>query len=134
MDQDKDKRVNFVIVHTMTDREVVCLLLDRFPDVRDRVCPEEYYFELPTVVYDTFATIVLERADDPEFIQSVVLFINELAESKDRSLKEVLIVCVLEGIAQNERVARMISRMISPQSRSLLHKVERDFYGRTPSE
>ncbi len=134
MDQDKDKTVNFVIVPTMTEREVVDLLLNRFPDVRDRVCPEEYYFELPTVVYDAFATIVLERADDPEFIQSVVLFIDELAESKDRSLKEVLIVCVLEGIAQNEQVARMISRMISPRSRSLLHEVERDFYHRTPSE
>ncbi len=134
MDQDKEKTVNFVIVPTMKEREVVGLLLDRFPDVRERVCPEEYYFELPTVVYDSFATIVIERADDPRFIQSVAFFIDELAENKDRSLHEVLIVCVLEGIAQNEQVARMISRMISPRSRSLLHEVERSFYGRSPQD
>ena len=134
MDQDKEKTVNFVIVPTLTESEVVDLLLNRFPDVRDRVCPEEYYFELPTVVYDSFAAIVLEGVDDARFIQSVAFFIDELAENKDRSVQEVLIVCVLEGIAQNEQVARMISRMISPRSRSLLHQVERDFYHRTPSE
>ena len=134
MDQDKDKTVNFVIVPTMTEREVVDLLLNRFPDVRDRVCPEEYYFELPTVVYDSLATIAVERADDPGFMQSVALFIDELAESKDRLLQEVLIVSLLEGIAENEQVARVVSRMISPRSKSLLHEVERDFYHRKPSE
>lgn len=134
MDQDKDKRVNFVIVPTMTDREVVCLLLDRFPDVRDRVCPDESYFELPTVVYDTFSTIVTERADDPRFILSVAFFIDELAQNKDRLVQEILIICLLEGIAASEKVARMIERTITPHSRSLLHEVETKFYGRTPSE
>lgn len=134
MDQDKDKTVDFVIVPTMTEREVVCLLLERFPDVRDRVCPEEYYFELPTVVYDSFATIVLERADDPRFIQSVAFFIDELAENKDRSIQEVFIVCLLEGIAANEKVARMIERTMTPHSRSLLHEVESKIYGRTVPE
>jgi len=134
MDQDKDKTVNFVIVPTMTEREVVCLLLDRFPDVRDRVCPEEYYFELPTVVYDTFSTIVIERADDPGFLQSVAFFIDELAENKDRLVQQGLIVCLLEGIAAEEEVARKIERTMTPHSRSLLHEVESKMYGRTPSE
>jgi len=133
MSSDENKTVDFVLVRTMMEREVVCLLLDRFPDVRDRVCPEEYYFDLPTVVYDSFATIVIERADDPRFIQSVAFFIDELAENKDRLVQEVLIICLLEGIAAEEKVARMIERGMTPHSRSLLHKVESKIYGRTPS-
>ena len=132
MDPDKDKTVNFVIVPTMTEREVVDLLLNRFPDIRDRMCPED--FDLPTVVYDRLATIAVERADDPGFIRSVAFFIDELAESKDRLLQELLIVCLLEGIAAYEKVARKIERTMTPHSRSLLHEVERDFYGRTPPE
>jgi len=133
MSSDEHKAVDFILVRTMTEREVVCLLLDRFPDVRDRVCPEEYYFELPTIVYDSFATIVIERADDPGFIQSVVSFINELAENKSSLVQEVLIICLLEGIAAEEKVARMIERTMTPLSRSLLQEVESKTYGRAPS-
>jgi len=38
----------------MTPRQVVCLLLSRFPTMRDLVCPDEYGFEEPTRVYDSF--------------------------------------------------------------------------------
>jgi hypothetical protein len=130
MSSDKDREVDFILVRTMTPREVVCLLLNRFPAMRDLVCPDEYCFELPTIVYDSFAKVVIERSGDPGFMQSVVPFIDELAESKDPLINEVLISCLLEGIAENEQVARMISRSISPKSRSLLHEVEINFYGR----
>jgi len=132
MSSDENKAVDFVLVRRMTDREVVCLLLDRFPDVRDRVCPEECDLELSTIVYDSFATIVIERADDPGFIQSVAFFIDELAENKDPLVQEVLIICLLEGIAAEEKVARMIERRMTPHSRSLLHEVETKIYGRVP--
>ncbi len=134
MDQDNENTVNFVIVPTMTSRELVCLLLERFPDVRELVCPDQDCFELSTIVYDSFATIVLERVDDPRFIQSVAFFIDELAEKKDRSVQEVLIVCLLEGIAANEKVARKIERTMTPHSRSLLHEVESKIYGRSPKD
>jgi hypothetical protein len=133
MSSDEHKEVDFILVRRMTQREVVSLLLNRFPTMRDLVCPDEYCFDLATVVYDSFARIVRERADDPEFMQSVVQFIDELAESKDPSLKEVLMVSLLEGIAENAQLARMISRRISPQSRSLLQEVESTVFGRAPS-
>src|ERR1039457_5097848 len=133
MSSDKDREVNFVLVRTMKDRELVCLLLDRFPNIRDLVCPDEDCFELATIVYDSFARIVIQRSGDPGFIQSVVWFIDELAEGKDPLIYEVLMSSLLEGIAENEQVARMISRKINPDSRSLLHEVESKFYGRTPS-
>jgi hypothetical protein len=134
MSSGKDREVDFILVRTMTPREVVCLLLNRFPTVRDLVCPDESCFELPTIVYDSFAKVVIERSGDPGFMQSVGPFIDELAESKDPLIFEVLISCLLEGIAENEQVTRMISRTISPQSRALLHEVESKIYGRTPSE
>lgn len=133
MTSDKNKEVDFVLVRTMTDRELVCLLLDRFPNVRDLLCPDEDCFDLSAIVYDSFARIVIQRSDDPGFIQSVVLFIDELAENKGSLVREVLITCLLEGIAEDEQVARMISRSISPRSRSLLQEVESKIYGRTPS-
>jgi len=132
MSSGNDKTVDFVLVPAMSEREVVCLLLNRFPAVRDRVCPDEDYFEWPTIVYDSFATIVLEKSDDSTFIQSVGQFIDELAESKDRLIKNVLDVSLLEGIAADPQFARNISSIISPKSRSRLHEVERKFYGRVP--
>ena len=132
MSSDKHKAVDFLLVRTMTPRQVVCLLSSRFPTMRDLVCPDEYCFEEPTRVYDSFARIVIERSDDPGFIESVALFIDELAESKDPLIKEVLISSLSEGIAVNAQLARMISRSISPQSRSLLHEVESKIYGRAP--
>jgi hypothetical protein len=132
MSSDTNKEVNFVLMRTMTPREFVSLLLSRFPATRDLVCPDEGCFEMPSVVYDSFAEIVRERSDDPAFIQSVALFIDDLADKREPLVTEVLLSSLLEGIAVDEQLARMISRIISPQSRSLLHQVESNFYGREP--
>jgi hypothetical protein len=80
MSSDTNKEVNFVLMRTMTPRELVSLLLSRFPATRDLVCPDEGCFEMQSVVYDSFAEIVRERSDDPAFIQSVALFIDDLAD------------------------------------------------------
>jgi hypothetical protein len=133
MSSDKNNAVDFVLVRTMTGRELVCLLLDRFPNFRDLLCPDEDCFDLSTVVYDSFARIVIQRSDDPGFIQSVVFFIDELAENKSPLVQEVLITCLLEGIAADEKVARMIESTMTPHSRSLLHEVEAKIYGRAQS-
>jgi len=66
-------------------------------------------------------------------MHSVVFFIDELAQSKDPLVENVLLVSLLEGIAVDARVARTISRNLSPHSRSLLHEVESKIYGRAPS-
>jgi hypothetical protein len=132
MSSDKNKEVDFVLVHRMTDRELVRQLLDRFPNVREFLCPGEDCFDLSTVVYDSFARIVIQRSYDPAFIESVASFIDELAENKSSLVQEVLITCLLEGIVADERVARMIERTLTPHSRSLLHEVEVKIYGRAP--
>jgi hypothetical protein len=128
MSSDEHKEVDFILVRTMTPREAVSLLLSRFPTMRELVCPDEYCFEEPTRVYDSFASIVVERSDDPGFIESVALFIDELAEIKGSLIRDLLSASLLEGIAGDAQLARVFSRRISPRSRSLLHEVERDFY------
>jgi hypothetical protein len=133
MSSDKDTAVDFLLVPTMTPRQVVSLLLSRYPTMRDLVCPDEHCFEEPTRVYDSFARVVIERSYDLDLIQSVVRFIDELAESNDPLIKDVLISSLLEGIAENEQLARMISGSISPRSKKLLQEVESKIYGRAPS-
>lgn len=133
MSVNEDKTVDFVLVRTMTDRELVSLLLNRFPNVRDLLRLDEDDFDLSTVVFDSFARVVIERSEDPGFLQSVAFFIDELAENKSSLVQEVLITCFLEGIAANEKVARMIELAMTPHSRNLLHEVEAKIYGRTPS-
>lgn len=133
MSSEKDKAVDFILVRTMTPRQAVSLLLSKFPTMRDLVCPDKYSFEEPSRVYDSFAGIVRERSNDPGFIQSVAQFIDELAESKDPLIKDLLFSSLLEGIADSAQLARTISRSISPQSQSLLQEVESKVYGRTPS-
>ena len=95
MSSDKDKAVDFLLVPTMTPRQVVSLLLSRYPTMRDLVCPDEHCFEEPTRVYDSFARVVIERSYDLDLIQSVVRFIDELAESNDPLIKDVLISSLL---------------------------------------
>jgi hypothetical protein len=133
MSSDKDTAVDFLLVPTMTPRQVVSLLLSRYPTMRDLVCPDEHCFEEPTRVYDSFARVVIERSYDLDLIQSVVRFIDELAESNDPLIKDVLISSLLEGIAENEQLARMISSSISPRPKRLLQEVESKIYGRAPS-
>jgi len=133
MSSDQHKTVDFVLVRTMTGRELVCLLLDRFPNVRDLVCPDKDSFEDPFRVYDSFAKMVIQRSNDSGFVQSVVLFIDELAETKGPLVYEVLMSSLLEGIAENEQVARKIERTMTPHSRALLHEVEIKIYGRKSS-
>ncbi|MGD0215447.1 MAG: hypothetical protein ABSB87_19670 [Terriglobales bacterium] len=135
MSSDERKEVDFILVRTMTPREAVSLLLDRFPTVRDVVCPDEDYFEWPSIVYDSFGSIVVARSDDPAFVESVALFIDELAEIKGPLVGNLLSSTLLEVIAGDAQLARVFSRRISPRARSLLHEVERSFYHRdVPAE
>ncbi len=130
MAEAEKESVNFVIVPRMTSREAVSFLLDRFPAMRDRICPDEEDFDLATCVYDSFATEVVRRVDDHQVFTAAIRFIDEIAESKDPTLRNVLEVCILEGIAADPDVARRVSGAVRENARRLLRDVERDFYHR----
>ncbi len=77
------KGPDFVLVPTMTPREVVSLLLSRFPTMRDVICPDEDCFNEPTRVYDSFAAEMVKKADDRDIFESAIRFIDDIAKSKD---------------------------------------------------
>lgn len=122
--------VNFILAPTMTPQEVVSLLLSRFPAMRDLICPDEDCFEQPTCVYDSFAHEVVKRVNDRDFFESAIRFINDIAESKDPLLSTVLIISLLEGIAEDPDVARRVSGSVSENARRLLRDVEVKVYHR----
>jgi hypothetical protein len=121
---------NFILVPMMTPREVVSLLLGRFPAMRDLVCPDEDCFNEPTRVYDSFAAEVVRKVDDRELFKSVIRFIDDIAESKDPLLSTVLVISLLEGIAADPDVARRVSSAVGETARMLLRDVERKIYHR----
>ena len=106
------------------------MLLSRFPAMRDLICPDEDSFDLPTCVYDSFAAEVVRRVDDHDVFNSVVHFIDDIADSKDPLLHNVLVVCLLETIAAEPHVARQFSDAVGETARGLLRDVERNFYHR----
>lgn len=130
MEEAENNVLNFVIVPTMTPRDVVSLLLNRFPAMRDLICPDEDSFDLHTCVYDSFAAEVVRRIDDGDVFRSVIRFIDDIAESKDPLLQEVLVVCLLETFAGDPHIARRFSDAVGEHARTLLRDVERDFYHR----
>jgi hypothetical protein len=131
MGEAEKEGVNFVLVPTMTPREVVLFLLSRFPGMQSVICPDEDCFEEPTRAYDSFAADVIRRVDDRQFIDSVGHFVNDAAERKDFLLRDALIACLLEGIAADPEAARSLSDVLNENARSLLRDVERNFYHRT---
>lgn len=130
MEEVKKREVNFVLVPTMTPREAVSLLLSRFPAMQNIICPDEDCFEQPTRAYDSFATEVVKRADDSQFLDSVGHFINDASEKKDPVLRDALIASLLEGIASDTKVTRRLYDVLSVNARKLLRDVERKIYGR----
>lgn len=115
----------------MDKNTAVQLLIDRFPILKKRVDDENDLFETPHVSFGLLASEVLNRQADSVFVGSTAQFINELAESGDELLEELLVIDVLEGIAQDPHLAERIRRMVSPVASEMLSRVEREFFGRS---
>jgi hypothetical protein len=60
----------------------------------------------------------------------VVGFINELADSGDDLLEEVLVVDVLEGVAQDPELLEAIKPKMNSKAANWLKRVETEFFGR----
>ena len=116
----------------MTGTEAVTLLVKRFPVVKDRVDDPNDLFETPHVTYGLLATEVLENVQDQGLFKDLCKFIDELANSGDDLLEELLVIDVLEGLAQNPELAARVGSCVSPKALEFLTKVEREFFRRHP--
>lgn len=117
----------------MTGTDAVALLIERFPALMERVDDHSDLFEMPHVTYGLLGTELLENSGDEALFNGVSQFIDELANSGDDLLEELLVINVLEGIAQDSNLATKLSTRISPKAASFLKAVERDYFGRQRS-
>jgi|SRR5882724_9336663 len=114
---------DFIWIKTKTPEEVTSLLLERFPEVRDLAGPSELILDETFRAYGVFGAEIRRRIDDHSFLQSAGSFINELAESRDPLIGNVLEVGLLEDIAQESAAVNAISEYLSPKVKELIREV-----------
>lgn len=117
---------------TVEATDAIALLVGRFPALQ-RTVHEDDLLESPHIAYGLLATEVLENSSDELLLNEAARFIDDLANSGDSLLEELLVIDVLEGIAQDPDVARTLKARINPKSTAFLERVEREFFGRSPS-
>jgi hypothetical protein len=115
----------------MTSKEAIGLLTERFPVIKTRVeDPDDLSVAEPYYAYGLLATEILDGAHPTKFLESACGFVNELAESQDPLLEEVLVVSVLEKVAEDRSLSDRIKPYLRENARLLLDRVEKEFYGR----
>jgi len=112
----------------LTATDAVSLLVSRFPAFKQTI-DEDDLWTSPHIAYGLLATEVLDKGTD-SLLGAAARFIDELANSGDSLLEELLVIDVLEGIAQEPDVARRLRAKIGPKSAPFLERVEREFFGR----
>jgi hypothetical protein len=114
----------------MTTTDAVALLLKWFPALNERVDDSNDLFEMPHVAYGLLASEVLENTGDQALFTKLAQFIDELANSGDDLLEELLVIDILEGIAQDPDLTTKFRPKISPKAAEFLERVEREYFGR----
>ena len=115
----------------MTGKEAVTMLVESFPFLRERVDSDADLYETPHVTFGLLAAEALENPHDEQLLRDVCAFIDKLANSGDELLEELLVVDILEGLAQDPALAIRVGSCISPKAAEFLTKVEREFFGRS---
>lgn len=113
----------------MTATDAVELLILRFPTLKARVDHPDDLFEMPHVTYGLLATEVLENRNDEVLLRRVARFVDELANSGDSLLEELLVIDVFEGIAQAPDMTGKLKTKITPKAIVFLERVEREYFG-----
>jgi hypothetical protein len=123
--------LNFIVVSQMGPGKTVELLRSRFPELAaefsspDNLEPHDPYHS-----YERFAEQALLRKNETALIERVFQFVNELAESQDSLLQELLAVTVLESLAQDREFADLLHANVNEKARKTLKDVEERHYGR----
>ena len=81
--------------------------------------------------YGLLAEKILQDADNEVLLRRVYLLIDDMYESNDSTLEDVLGVSLLEGLAQDPLLAAKIRAHLAPGPRKMMEETETRFYGRT---
>lgn len=110
--------------------EAVRLLKKRFPSIGE-ILGDDPSLTDPFYAYERFGEEVRRRVHDQDFRRRVGDFINELQQSGDPLLQEVLVISLLENIAQDSNATVKIKEYVNSAVVSLLQDVETRIYGRS---
>lgn len=123
---------DFIVKKGWTPDEACSLLLRRFPQLLQ---PQENVEDLeksgPYYAYGVFASEAVRRLHEPGFLASLASFINELADSDDTLLSDLLTTTILEELAQDLDTASIVRTHLGPKARNMMAQVENDWSGRT---
>jgi|SRR3954447_3684353 hypothetical protein len=134
VDESNSYQPDFTLVRTFTPAEALALLVKRFPLVVQLGESEEELSETgPYYAYGVFASEAAGRAADPEFVRELARFANELAQSGDPLLRDLLITTIFEELAVDPELAARLKNFLGLKARELLDAVEQDWFGRDPS-
>lgn len=114
----------------MEPREAIQLLVAKFPILAERSGESDYLTDSPHVMYNLLATEIHDNRGDLSLLNRVAEFIEDLANSNDDLLQELLVIDLLEGIAQDENLSRQLGAKLSSRSAALLSRVEKEYFGR----
>jgi hypothetical protein len=116
----------------MDAETAIALLVDRFPEILARVeSPQDAFMAPPYLAYGLFAQEIVTRKEDDTFLNRASGFVDELAESGDSLLEEVLVVSVLERIAEDASLADKLKARLREKAKNMMRQVEADYFGRT---
>ena len=131
MNESDETRREFVLKRTCTPAEAITLLMDRFPTILKLAESSETLAEMgPYYVYGTFADEVRRRNIDQNFLKSFGLFANELSDSTDPMLRDLLVTAILERVADDPGTAAKVRPYLGPRAQAMLNQVEKDWFGR----
>ena len=99
-------------------------LLRSAPDLLGVLKSDDLEPHDPYHSYERFAEQVLLRKSETALIGRVVKFVDELAESRDSLLQDLLAVTVLESFAQDQEFADLLHYNVNERARKTLREVE----------
>ena len=112
-------------------REALSLALRAFPELSERVdSPDDGLLVIPYFVYGLLAGEISERWRDESFWARACEFMDRLAESGDDVFEELLVVGLLENVAEDPVLADHARKSLGPKAVAFLRRVESDMFGR----
>lgn len=113
----KKEETSFVMKSHMDSKEAVSFLINRFPFVLELVENPEDFDLGAYYIYELFADYLLDHHTDEEFLIAACQFIDDLANSGDLLLMNLLGVSILESAAQDQALVDKLKSRICTKAR-----------------
>ena len=112
-------------------KNALALAFTTFPELKDKFDgPDDEFLEDVYYAYGLLSTEIVGRWIDESFRKRCCQFMDGLAESGDSLLEELLVVCLLEKVAEDSTISERAKTCLGEKAGSSLRRVEREMFGR----